>query len=164
MWRRRASQLVNRRPGCRRRQPGIGRQEVEVVVESVTITDNRNGQTIEIPIVEGGVSAEEWAKLLPGIWFYDPAFMTTAAAESSITFVDGEKGILEYRGYPIEQLTEQSSYLEVAFLLIHGHLPSEKELTDWDQAITIHTFVHENVKEFMQGFRYDAHPMGMLLA
>src|ERR1017187_5302454 len=165
MWRRRASQLVNRRPGCRRRQPGIGRQEVEVVVESVTITDNRNGQTIEIPIVEGGVSAEEWAKLLPGIWFYDPAFMTTAAAESSITFVDGEKGILEYRGYPIEQLTEHSSYLEVTYLLLFGELPTADQLAKWVEEITYHTFIHENMrKRFLEGFHYDAHPMGILVS
>ena len=95
---------------------------------------------------------------------YDPAYMATASCRSAITFIDGEKGILEYRGYPIEQLAEKSSYLEVAYLLINGELPTEKQLDDWDQEITIHTFVHENVKEFMQGFRYDAHPMGMLLA
>jgi citrate synthase len=90
--------------------------------------------------------------------------MATASCRSAITFIDGEKGILEYRGYPIEQLAEKSSYLEVAYLLINGELPTEKQLADWDHLITIHTFVHENVKEFMQGFRYDAHPMGMLLA
>ena len=95
---------------------------------------------------------------------YDPAYMNTASCRSAITFIDGEKGILEYRGYPIEQLAEQSSYLEVAYLLVHGQLPSTAELEEWEHHITIHTFVHENVKEFMQGFRYDAHPMGMLLA
>ncbi len=95
---------------------------------------------------------------------YDPAYMATASCRSSITFIDGDKGILEYRGYPIEQLAEKSSYLEVAYLLIHGHLPNQQELEEWTHEITIHTFVHENVKEFMQGFRYDAHPMGMLLA
>ena len=134
-------------------------------MDSVTITDNRNGQTIEIPIVEGGVSAEEWSKLLPGIWFYDPAFMTTAAAESSITFVDGENGILEYRGYPIEQLTEQSSFLEVAYLLLNGELPTAAQLEDWVEEITYHTFIHENMrKRFLEGFHYDAHPMGMLVS
>ncbi|MEA2280764.1 MAG: citrate synthase, partial [Solirubrobacteraceae bacterium] len=91
-------------------------------------------------------------------------YMNTASCRSAVTFIDGDKGILEYRGYPIEQLADKSSYLEVAYLLIHGQLPTEKQLADWDQEITIHTFVHENVKEFMQGFRYDAHPMGMLLA
>ena len=95
---------------------------------------------------------------------YDPAFMNTASCRSAITFIDGDKGILEYRGYPIEQLAEKSTYLEVAYLLIHGELPTTEQLDDWDHEITIHTFVHENVKEFMQGFRYDAHPMGMLLA
>ena len=95
---------------------------------------------------------------------YDPAYMATASCRSAITFIDGEKGILEYRGYPIEQLAERSSYLEVAYLLIHGELPSQQQLDEWTHQITIHTFVHENVKEFMQGFRYDAHPMGMLLA
>jgi citrate synthase len=95
---------------------------------------------------------------------YDPAFMNTASCRSSITYIDGDKGILEYRGYPIEQLAAQSSYLEVAYLLIHGQLPTQKELDDWTHLITTHTFVHENIKDFMQGFRYDAHPMGMLLA
>ena len=90
--------------------------------------------------------------------------METASCRSAITFIDGDKGILEYRGYPIEQLAEQSSYLEVAYLLIHGELPTQPQLDEWTHQITIHTFVHENVKEFMQGFRYDAHPMGMLLA
>jgi citrate synthase len=99
-----------------------------------------------------------------GLMTYDPAFMATASCRSAITFIDGEKGILEYRGYPIEQLAEKSTYLEVAYLLLHGELPTSKQLSDWDHEITIHTFVHENVKEFMQGFRYDAHPMGMLLA
>ena len=95
---------------------------------------------------------------------YDPAYMATASCRSAITFIDGEKGILEYRGYPIEQLAEKSSYLEVAYLLIHGELPTSSSSRSGIHEITIHTFVHENVKEFMQGFRYDAHPMGMLLA
>jgi citrate synthase len=95
---------------------------------------------------------------------YDPAYMATASCRSAITFIDGERGILEYRGYPIEQLAEKSSFLEVAYLLVHGELPGSTQLEQWAHEITIHTFVHENVKEFMQGFRYDAHPMGMLLA
>jgi citrate synthase len=135
------------------------------VVESVTITDNRNGQTIEIPIVDGGVSAEQWSKILPGIWFYDPAFMTTAVAESAITFVDGDKGILEYRGYPIEQLAEQSTYLEVAYLLLHGDLPTAEQAEQWVREITYHTFIHENMrKRFLEGFHYDSHPMGILVS
>ena len=97
-----------------------------------------------------------------GLMTYDPAFTNTASCRSAITFIDGEPGILEYRGYPIEQLAEQSTYLEVAYLLIHGELPTQAQLDEWTHEITIHTFVHENVKSFMQGFRYDAHPMGML--
>ncbi len=98
-----------------------------------------------------------------GLMAYDPAFMNTASCRSAITYIDGEHGILEYRGYPIEQLAEQSTYLEVAYLLVHGELPTRQQLDDWTHEITIHTFVHENVKDFMQGFRHDAHPMGMLL-
>jgi citrate synthase len=135
------------------------------VAESITITDNRSGESIEIPIVDGGVSASEWAKLLPGIWFYDPGFMTTAAAESAITYIDGDKGILEYRGYPIEQLAEKSTYLEVAYLLLHGELPNQAQLDEWVHEITYHTFIHENVrKRFLEGFHYDAHPMGILVS
>jgi len=137
--------------------------------ESVTITDNRTGKQYEIPIEDETIRATELRKIKVneddfGLMTYDPAYMATASCRSAITFIDGEKGILEYRGYPIEQLAEKSSYLEVAYLLIHGNLPSQKELDEWIHEITIHTFVHENVKEFMQGFRYDAHPMGMLLA
>ncbi|HEY1829848.1 MAG TPA: citrate synthase [Acidimicrobiales bacterium] len=133
--------------------------------ESITITDNRNGESIEIPFVNGGVSAEEWSKLLPGVWFFDPGFMSTAACESSITYLDGEAGILRYRGYPIEQLAESSTYLEVAYLLLHGELPNEAEFDAWQHEITYHTFIHENVrKRFLDGFHYDAHPMGMLVS
>jgi citrate synthase len=137
--------------------------------ETVTVTDNRTGKRYEIPIEDGTIRATELRKIKLdeddfGLMTYDPAYMATASCRSAITFIDGEKGILEYRGYPIEQLAEKSSYLEVAYLLINGELPTEKQLADWDHLITIHTFVHENVKEFMQGFRYDAHPMGMLLA
>ena len=99
-----------------------------------------------------------------GVMTYDPAFMNTASCRSAITYLDGEAGVLEYRGYPIEQLAEHSTYLEVAYLLVHGELPDQKQLDEWTHQITIHTFVHENVRSFMQGFRYDAHPMGMLLA
>jgi citrate synthase len=135
------------------------------VPESITITDNRNGQTIEIPIVDGGVAASEWSKLLPGIWFYDPGFLSTAACESSVSFIDGEKGILRYRGYPIEQLAERSTYLEVAYLLLHGELPTEEQQSSWVYEITHHTFIHENMrKRFLEGFHYDAHPMGMLVS
>jgi citrate synthase len=137
--------------------------------DTLTVTDNRTGKQYEIPIEDGTIRATELRKIKTsdddfGLMSYDPAYMATASCRSAITYIDGDRGILEYRGYPIEQLAEKSTYLEVAFLLIHGHLPSRHELEEWDQEITIHTFVHENVKEFMQGFRYDAHPMGMLLA
>ena len=133
--------------------------------ESVTITDNRNGQSIEIPIVDGGVSAADWSKLLPGVWFYDPAFGATAECESSITYIDGDVGILQYRGYPIEQLAEKSTYLEVAYLLMHGELPNKQQYDQWVSEITNHTYIHENVrKRFLEGFHYDAHPMGMLVS
>jgi citrate synthase len=135
------------------------------VAESVTIVDNRTGEAVEIPIVNGGVDAGEFQKLLPGIWFFDPAFGSTAAASSSITELDGEAGILRYRGYPIEQLAEKSTYLEVAYLLIHGELPTADQYADWTHEITHHTFIHENVrKRFMEGFHHDAHPMGMLVS
>ena len=137
--------------------------------DTLTVTDNRTGQSYEIPIQDNTIRATELRKIKTsdddfGLMTYDPAFMATASCRSAVTFIDGEKGILEYRGYPIEQLAEHSSYLEVAYLLINGELPTATQLQDWDQEITIHTFVHENIKEFMQGFRYDAHPMGMLLA
>src|SRR5260370_13481956 len=137
--------------------------------QTLTVTDNRTGKQYEIPIDDGTIRATELRKIKThdddfGLMSYDPAFMATASCRSAITFIDGEKGILEYRGYPIEQLAEKSNYLEVAYLLIHGELPTSQQLADWTHEVTIHTFVHENVKEFMQGFRYDAHPMGMLLA
>ncbi len=137
--------------------------------ETLSITDNRTGKQYEVPIEDGAIRATELRKIKTheddfGLLSYDPAYMATASCRSAITFIDGEKGILEYRGYPIEQLAEKSSFLEVAYLLIHGELPTTPELEKWNHEITIHTFVHENVKEFMQGFRYDAHPMGMLLA
>ena len=135
------------------------------MAETVTITDNRTGDSIEVPITNGGVDAREWSKLLPGVWFYDPAFSTTAAATSAITELDGEAGILRYRGYPIEQLAEHSTYLEVAYLLIHGELPTAEEFKVWKHDITYHTFIHENVrKRFMEGFHHDAHPMGMFVS
>jgi citrate synthase len=135
------------------------------VAESITVTDNRTGEVIEIPIVDGGVSAEDFRKLLPGIWFYDPAFMTTALTSSSITYLDGDAGILRYRGYPIEQLAAESTYLEVAYLLIHGELPTATQLDAWTNEIRYHTYIHENFrKRFVDSFHYDAHPMGMLVS
>ena len=133
--------------------------------QSITVTDNRTGDSLEIPIENGGVSAKEIIKAAPGVWVYDPAFMATAAAESSITYLDGEAGILRYRGYPIEQLAEHSTYLEVAYLLMHGELPNAEQSAAWSKEITHHTFIHENVrKRFLEGFNYDAHPMGMLVS
>jgi len=135
------------------------------VAQSITITDNRTGEALEIPIVNGGVAATEWSKLLPGVWFYDPAFLSTAACESSITYLDGDVGVLRYRGYPIEQLAEKSTYLEVAYLLLHGELPTKDAYETWRNEVTMHTFIHENVrKRFLEGFHYDAHPMGMLVS
>ena len=135
------------------------------MAESITITDNRTGQSFEIPISNGGVSSAEWRKGLPDLFFYDPGFMATAVCESAVTYLDGDEGILRYRGYPIEQLAEHSTYLEVAYLLIHGELPDKQQHDAWVKEITYHTFIHENVrKRFLEGFHYDAHPMGMLVS
>src|SRR5437763_7532463 len=137
--------------------------------DTLTVTDNRTGKQYEIPIEDETIRATELRKIKVheddfGLMSYDPAYMATASCRSAITFIDGEKGILQYRGYPIEQLAEQSTFLEVAYLLVHGNLPTKLELDQWVHEITVHTFVHENIKGFMHGFRYDAHPMGMLLA
>ncbi len=133
--------------------------------QSITLTDNRTGETQEIAIENGGIAAHEFSKAAPGVWFYDPGFMATAMAESSITYIDGDAGILRYRGYPIEQLAEHSTYLEVAYLLNHGELPTAEQSAAWSEEITYHTYIHENVrKRFLEGFNYDAHPMGMLVS
>jgi citrate synthase len=136
--------------------------------ETLTVTDNRTGQSYEVPITDGTVRAMDFRQIKTsdddfGLMTYDPAFTNTASCRSAITYLDGENGVLEYRGYPIEQLAEHSTYLEVAYLLVHGELPTQPQLDQWKHDITIHTFVHENVKEFVGGFRHDAHPMGMLL-
>ena len=136
-----------------------------VPAESITITDNRTGESVEIPIVNGGVASDQWRKAMPDVMFYDPAFMATAACESAITYLDGDAGILRYRGYPIEQLAEQSTYLEVAYLLLRGELPTEVQYEEWVTDVTYHTFIHENVRKLvLEGFHYDAHPMGMLVS
>jgi citrate synthase len=137
--------------------------------ETLTVTDNRTGQTFELPITDGTVRAMDFRQMKVsegdfGLMTYDPAYTNTASCRSAITYIDGDAGVLEHRGYSIEQLCEHSSYLEVAYLLINGKLPTKAEMEQWTHEITIHTFVHENIKSFMQGFRYDAHPMGMLLA
>src|SRR5579863_9226546 len=135
-----------------------------IVSESITVTDNRTGETRDIPIDHGGVAASEFSKAVPGVWFYDPGFLYTAAAESAITYIDGDLGILRYRGYPIEELAEKSNYLETAYLLLHGELPNAAQLKDWQWNITHHTFIHESIKKFLDGFHYDAHPMGMVIS
>jgi citrate synthase len=142
---------------------------VATAEETLTVTDNRTGESYEVEITDGTVKAMDFRQIKVneddfGLMTYDPAFTNTAACRSEITYIDGEAGVLEHRGYNIEQLCDQSSYLEVAYLLIHGELPTQQQLDEWMHEITIHTFVHENIKRFMEGFRYDAHPMGMLLA
>src|SRR5882762_5589387 len=137
--------------------------------ETLTVTDNRTGTSYELPITDGTVRALELRQIKTGdedfgLMSYDPAYMNTASCRSAITYIDGEAGILQHRGFPIEQLCEHSSYLEVAYLIINGALPTRSQLEEWVHEITIHTFVHENIKDFMQGFRYDANPMGMLVA
>jgi citrate synthase len=135
--------------------------------ETLTITDNRTGKTYELPISQGCIRTADLRQIKVdasdfGLMGYDPAFLNTANCRSAITYIDGDKGILEYRGYPIEQLAEQSTFLEVSYLLMNGELPSHQQLADFTHVITHHTYVHENVKSFMDGFRYDAHPMSML--
>jgi len=137
--------------------------------ETLTVVDNRTGKTYELPIKDGAIRAMDLRQIKTGaddfgLITYDPAFMNTANCRSSITYIDGDKGILEYRGYPIEQLAEESDYLETAYLLMFGELPTEEEYRQWSNQITIHTFLHENTKKFMEGFRYDAHPMGIFLS
>jgi citrate synthase len=137
--------------------------------ETLTVTDNRTGQTYELPISDGTVRAMDLRQIKTGdqdfgLMAYDPAYTNTASCRSAITYIDGAAGVLQHRGYPIEQLCEHSTYLEVAYLLVNGALPTQAQLEAWVHEITIHTFVHENVKDFMEGFRYDANPMGMLVA
>ncbi|HZX06048.1 citrate synthase [Kribbella sp.] len=137
--------------------------------QSLTVRDNRTGKDYDLAITDGTIRAADLKQISAtdgdgGLATYDPGFVNTASTRSSVTFIDGDKGILEYRGYPIEQLAEQSNYLEVAYLLVNGALPNKAEYEAWAHDVTYHTFVHENLKTFMQGFRYDAHPMGMLLA
>jgi len=136
---------------------------------SLTITDNRTGKQYELPIQDGTIKAMDLRQIKTsdgdfGLMTYDPAFMNTASCKSRITFIDGDKGILEYRGYPIDQLAEKSTYLEVAYLLLYGELPSASQLAEWTKNITYHTFINENIKKVMDGFHYNAHPMGMFEA
>jgi len=136
---------------------------------TLTVTDNRTGKTYEIPIKDGTIKAMDLRqiKIDPadfGVMSYDPAFTNTASCRSAITEIDGDRGILNYRGYPIEQLAEQSTYLETAYLILHGELPTKPQYEEWVHNITHHTILHENIKKFIDGFRYDAHPMGMLVS
>jgi citrate synthase len=137
--------------------------------QSLTITDNRTGKNYEVPVADGTIRATDLRQIKTddkdfGLMTYDPALLNTAICRSAITYIDGDKGILMYRGYPIEQLAEHSSYLEVAYLLLNGELPKQKEFEEFRHQITTHTFIHENMKTFIEGFRYDAHPMGMLIS
>ena len=137
--------------------------------DTLSVTDNRTGEQYEIPIAEGAIRATELRKIKIaeddfGLMSFDPAFLNTASCRSAITFIDGDAGILRYRGYPIEQLAEESTYLEVAYLLLFGELPTTDELAGWVDEITHHTFVHESMKRLMEAFRYDAHPMGMFVS
>ena len=136
---------------------------------TLSVTDNRTGKTYELAIENDTIKATDLRQIRVkdedfGMMSYDPAFGNTASCKSKVTFIDGEKGILRYRGYPIEELAKKSNFLEVAYLLIHGELPNKSQYDSWVHDITHHTYVHENIRKLMDGFRYDAHPMGMLLA
>src|SRR5215216_210484 len=137
--------------------------------QTLTIKDNRTGKSYDLAIEDGTVRAMDLRQIKRnaddfGLMTYDPALMNTASTKSAITFIDGEKGILEYRGYPVEQLADRGNFLEVAYLIVFGELPNEEQLAAWTHDITHHTFVHENIKTLMQAFRYDAHPMGMFIS
>lgn len=136
--------------------------------DSLTITDNRTGKSYDVPVADGAIRATDLRQIKTsdddfGLMTYDPAFMNTASCRSAITFIDGDKGILRYRGYPIEQLADKASFLEVAYLIFNGELPNTEQLTAWESDVKYHTYVHTNITKFLEGFRYDAHPMGMLL-
>ncbi|HWP22709.1 MAG TPA: citrate synthase [Candidatus Binatia bacterium] len=136
--------------------------------DSLTIIDNRTGKQYKIPIKNGAIRATDLFQIKvhedDGIVSYDPGFMNTASCQSKITYIDGDKGILRYRGYPIEQLAEKSTYLETAYLILYGELPSPSELEDWTRNITYHSIIHENIKKLIDGFHHDAHPMGILVS
>jgi citrate synthase len=132
-----------------------------VAEETLTVVDNRSGEEYTFEIVDGAIRATDLAKL--GVRSYDPAFLNTASCRSAITYIDGEAGILRYRGYPIEQIAEDATFLETAYLLLEGELPTKEQLAKWEDDVRYHTYVHSNVTKFMEGFRHDAHPMGMLL-
>ena len=139
-----------------------------MAAETLTITDNRTGKQYEIPIKNGAIKATDLFQIRiteeDGIVSYDPGFMNTASCQSKITYIDGDKGILRYRGYPIEQIAEKSNYLETAYLILHGELPTKTQLEDWTHNITYHSIIHENIKKLIDGFHHDAHPMGILVS
>jgi citrate synthase len=142
---------------------------VATAQDSLTVTDNRTGETYELEVTDGTVKAMDLRQIKVseddfGLMTYDPGFTNTASCRSGVCYIGGEEGVLEYRGYPIEDLCAHATYLEVAYLLIHGELPTQSELDNWVHEVTHHTYVHENIKKFVEGFRYDAHPMGMLEA
>jgi citrate synthase len=135
------------------------------VPDTITITDDRTGKTVTVPITDGVFPSSAIRELDPSLFVYDPAYLSTASCRSAITYLDGDAGILRYRGYPIEQLAEKSTYLEVAYLLLYGELPDAAQLAQWTHDVTHHTFIHENMrKRFVDGFHYDAHPMGMFVS
>ena len=141
----------------------------EASQDKLTVTDSRTGRTYELPIVDGAIRTLDLRQIKTdaddfGLMGYDPAFQNTASCRSRITYIDGERGILRYRGYPIEELAESKSFLEIAYLLLNGELPSAAELAQWQGEITNHTFIHESIKHFIDGFHHDAHPMGMLVS
>jgi len=143
--------------------------EAAQAADSLTVTDNRTGRTYELEVTDGTVRAMDLREIKVddddfGLMSYDPAFTNTASCRSAITYIDGDAGILEHRGYSIESLCEHATYLEVAYLLTFGQLPTKPQLERWTYDVTHHTFVHEDIKKFLEGFRYDSHPMGMLLA
>src|SRR5713101_22017 len=144
-------------------------EALSVSRNTLTITDNRTGKTYEVPITHDAIRASDLRQIKVdpkefGMMSYDPAFNNTASCISKVTFIDGDLGILRYRGYPIEELAEKSTYLETAYLLLHGELPTSEQLKEWTYHVTHHTFIHESIKKFLDGFHYDAHPMGMMIS
>jgi citrate synthase len=153
---------------CRSNRAGNRLEERSVPKDSLTVTDNRTGKSYDLPVSEGCIRAADLRQIKVseddfGMMAYDPAYLNTASCRSSITFIDGDKGILRYRGYPIEQLAEKASFLEVAYLLFEGELPTKAQLEKWETDVRSHTYVHTNIIKFLEGYRYDAHPMGVLL-
>src|SRR6186997_3632317 len=139
------------------------------MADTLTVTDNRTGKKYDLPIQDGTIRAMDLRQIKTsaddfGLMTYDPAFMNTSNCRSAITYIDGDKGILLYRGYPIEQLAEESDFLETAYLILFGELPTASQQQAWTREITLHTMLHENIKKLMEGFQYDAHPMGVFLS